>query len=178
MRSAAVICLISCIAVGLAADAAVEQRNPMHTHAVALGYPVTFSSAWNGDHRNYFLDIDMSGGAQSGSQACSWSSGYNNKDAWWKVTAPRRVHWTGLTTKGRCVDSGNNQQWVTSYAVDSTNNGVDWTPVDGGKIFTANSDGNTPVTNMFSKPVKALALRVRPQSWNNHISMRFEVYHK
>ena len=44
------------------------------------------------------------------------------------------------------------------------------------KVFTANGDRNTVVTNYLKPPIiGARFLRIQPQDWNVHISLRFEI---
>ena len=44
------------------------------------------------------------------------------------------------------------------------------------KVFTANGDRNTVVTNYLEPPiVGARYVRIQPQDWNVHISLRFEI---
>ena len=44
------------------------------------------------------------------------------------------------------------------------------------KVFTANNDRNTVVTNYLEPPIiGARYVRIQPQDWNVHISLRFEI---
>jgi hypothetical protein len=75
----------------------------------------------------------------------------------------------GVVTQGR-ADAA---QWVTSYKVQTSTNCDTYSDVDGGKVFTANTDQGTLVRNAFSTPVQGvMCLRLLPQAWNGHISMR------
>ena len=53
-------------------------------------------------------------------------------------------------------------------------NGKIWMNVENGKVFEANIDTNSKVRIDFNQPVYARALRIYPQSWNTHMSMRFD----
>ena len=47
------------------------------------------------------------------------------------------------------------------------------------KLFTGNDptrDLETVVTNEFDWPIAARFVRLNPQTWNNHIAMRWEIY--
>ncbi len=57
-----------------------------------------------------------------------------------------------------------------------TNDGMNWIYYNHGLEFIGNSDLSTIVTHEFSTPFKARAVRICPTDWNNHISMRVEVY--
>ena len=43
------------------------------------------------------------------------------------------------------------------------------------QFFKANSDENTPVTNMFQCPVIAKCIRINPLDWKNQIAMRLDL---
>ena len=44
------------------------------------------------------------------------------------------------------------------------------------KVFSANSDRNTVVTNTLPEPQTCRVVRVMPTAWHSHISMRLELY--
>jgi hypothetical protein len=54
--------------------------------------------------------------------------------------------------------------------------GITWLSYDYDRIFKANTDTTTVVTNQLRTPLKARAVRINPLTWNNYISMRVEVY--
>jgi len=51
-----------------------------------------------------------------------------------------------------------------------------WEDVDGGKIYTGNTDKDTQVDVIFDTPVEARYIRIYPQTWNGHMSMRADIY--
>uniref|UniRef100_A0A6B2LEP5 F5/8 type C domain-containing protein n=1 Tax=Arcella intermedia TaxID=1963864 RepID=A0A6B2LEP5_9EUKA len=55
-------------------------------------------------------------------------------------------------------------------------NGTDWYAVDGGKVFTGNSNNSQVQRVRFGEPVLARCLRIKPLSWNEHASLRWEAY--
>ncbi len=57
-----------------------------------------------------------------------------------------------------------------------TLDGTTWYHYNSGQEFQGNSDKDTIVSHNFSTPFKARAVRVCPTDWNEHISMRFEIY--
>ena len=75
-------------------------------------------------------------------------------------------------------------QCVTSYYVNvKSAYEDDYTAVCGTsscpQLFTGNDparDLETVVTNEFDWPIAARFVRLNPQSWNNHIAMRWEIY--
>ena len=58
------------------------------------------------------------------------------------------------------------------YTID----GINWLSVDRNRLFAGNTDGNTVVKNSLPTPLLARAIRIIPFTWNEHISMRAEVY--
>ena len=76
-------------------------------------------------------------------------------------------------------------QCVTSYYVNvkSASADDDYKAVCGTdscpQLFTGNDptrDLQTVVVNEFDWPIAARLVRLNPQSWNHHISMRWEIY--
>ncbi|XP_033105774.1 uncharacterized protein LOC117108037 [Anneissia japonica] len=112
---------------------------------------------------------------QSGALRGSWSAKFNNPGQWIQVNLPHEFMVTGVVSQGR----QDLDQWVTSYQVSYTLDGVHYfsvlneneQPMD----FVGNSDRNTPVTNYFPEPVEARSVQIRATSWSGHISMRVEV---
>lgn len=83
-----------------------------------------------------------------------------------------------VATQGRY---GAYAQWVTSYKVSYSNDNVTWNYYGGANlatatIFTANTDQNTIVTNIFSPALSARYVRLHPVGYNSHMSMRMELY--
>jgi hypothetical protein len=77
---------------------------------------------------------------------------------------------SGVITQGR-KDA---DQWVTSYKVKYKDESGSWWDIDG-KKFPGNTDRNSKVTTTFSKPVRARYIRIYPQTWHKHISMRADL---
>ena len=53
--------------------------------------------------------------------------------------------------------------------------GMTWNWYDQGRVFKANTDDSSVVTNRLDDTFVARAVRISPQGWNNYISMRVEV---
>ena len=80
----------------------------------------------------------------------------------------------GVGTQGR---GDGEPQWVTTYTVSVSSDGSSFTAVDGGNVFTGNVDNsNYVVRNNFAAVVTARYLRIEPQTWEQHMSMRAGVY--
>lgn len=139
--------------------------------AVKAGYPVTFSSMWNPSHVHYRLD-DV--GGETGSKVGAWCAAVLDTNQWIQVSSLEPKYWIGVTTQGREDCS----QWVTKYTVHYTLDGEDWCIADRGRVFNGNTDQTTKVDYEFSEPIYARTIRIVPQAWNGHISMRFEAYFK
>lgn len=91
---------------------------------------------------------------------------------WYLLETDRTQLIVGIVTKGR----GDAEQWVTSYIAETVNHeGDPFMPVDNGRIFNANTDQDTPVTNYFFAPVKAFLLKMYPHAWHGHMSFRIEI---
>ncbi|CAG5117515.1 unnamed protein product [Candidula unifasciata] len=107
--------------------------------------------------------------------ASSWLAAVSDKHQYIQVDVLVPVYLSGITTQGQ-HDAAS---YVTSYKIQHSSDGVKWSPyrehgID--KLFPANRDSQTPVTNMFYKLVRARYLRISPQTWQGRIAMRFEVH--
>lgn len=43
--------------------------------------------------------------------------------------------------------------WITSYKLQVSTDDINWTDVEDGKVFSANSDSETIVSNFLAEPV-------------------------
>ena len=99
--------------------------------------------------------------------------------AWIQIDILRTAHVYKVSTKGR----GNGvDQWVTSYQLATSLTGEEadleyvMSSTDGAVVaFNANSDSDTIVSNSFSPRVVRF-VRLYPQAYHGHISLRWEVY--
>jgi hypothetical protein len=126
------------------------------------------SSVWGDRGLNYKLQrcgdsmIDSAGG---------WCSKHNSVGQWIQLDNGKLSTISGIITQGR-KDA---DQWVKSFRVKYKDQGGSWWDVDG-KTFPGNSDRNTKVTTTFSKPVRARYIRIYPQTWKGHMSMRADMF--
>ncbi|KAG6461849.1 hypothetical protein O3G_MSEX012891 [Manduca sexta] len=101
-----------------------------------------------------------------------WKPLYSTPGEWvmFDFTSPRNL--TGITTKGG--PSG----WVTSYKVLYTSDLTTFNPIideDGKeKVFPANYDNDSAVTNEFRPPIHAQYLKILPLKWKGGMEMRVE----
>ena len=84
----------------------------------------------------------------------------------------------------QCRGDSTYMQCVTSYYVNvKSTTDDDYTAVCGTEscpqLFTGNDptrDHETVATNEFDWPIAARFVRLNPQTWNNFITMRWEIY--
>ena len=77
-----------------------------------------------------------------------------------------------IQTRGR----GDAGEWVKSFKLQVSNDCSNWTWAESeSKIYPANSDKKTIVTNKLPSPVKCKAIRIIPLEWNGWIAMRCDV---
>ena len=150
-------------------DPSSDPEGPRLVSAVKAGFPVTFSSMWNPSHVHYRLD-DL--GTENGAKVGAWCAAVLDTNQWIQLSSLEPKYWVGVTTQGR-EDS---PQWVTKYTVHYTMDGEDWYIAERGRVFKGNVDQTTKVDYEFSEPIYARTIRIVPQAWNNHISLRFEAY--
>ncbi len=125
------------------------------------------SSVWGDRGLNWNLHscgnsmIDSSSG---------WCATGNVDGNWIQLDNGKIGSISGVITQGR-KDA---DQWVTSYKVKYKDESGSWWDIDG-KKFPGNKDRNSKVTTTFSKPVMARYIRIYPQTWHKHISMRVDM---
>ena len=97
-----------------------------------------------------------------------WFSEENKVGKWYQMDNGKIADIVGVAIKGRkdCCD-----QWVKTFKVKYYDAGT-WKDVDGGATFTGNTDRDTQVEAKFATPVKTRYIRIYPQTWNNHMSLR------
>ena len=81
-----------------------------------------------------------------------------------------------IETRGRhSSDDYKNNQWVKSYKIRYSNDGVNWVWYNSGEILQGNTDHDSSVRHKLI-PFQATAVRIYPVAFNEAMSMRFEVY--
>jgi hypothetical protein len=130
---------------------------------------ITASSMFNQNHRPALARLDYK--AVPGS-AGSWVSGHQNADQWLQVDL-------GLITKVMEIATQGRQeypQWVASYFLQYSLNGINFVDDEEDKIFPGNTDQNSIVKHALKSAIIARYIRVRPKTWFGTISMRMELY--
>ena len=97
----------------------------------------------------------------------AWCSEENTVGKWYQMDNGKIADIVGVAIKGR-KDS---DQWVKTFKVKYYDAGT-WKDVDGGANFTGNTDRDTQVEVKFATPVKTRYIRIYPQTWNGHMSLR------
>jgi hypothetical protein len=100
-----------------------------------------------------------------------WSAQNNTVGEWYQLDNGVVGEITGVAIKGR----KDHPQWVKTFKVQSKGATGTWTEVDSGKVYTGNTDQETQVDVTFDTPVDARYIRIYPQDWNGHISMRADI---
>ncbi|XP_019616688.1 PREDICTED: adipocyte enhancer-binding protein 1-like [Branchiostoma belcheri] len=111
--------------------------------------------------------------------AAAWcADSVNPSGQWLQVDLNSLTSVAGVITQGRGEDRYSISQWVTSYKLALSSDGVVWeTYSEYGqeKVFAGNTDKNTEVEHLLDPPVTARFVRFYPQTVYGHPSMRMEV---
>jgi hypothetical protein len=97
----------------------------------------------------------------------AWSAEANKVGNWYQMDNGKIADIVGVAIKGR----KNSDQRVKTFKVKYYDAG-NWKDVDGGATFTGNKDSDTQVEVKFAAPVKTRYIRIYPQTWNKHMSLR------
>ncbi|XP_078342156.1 uncharacterized protein LOC144627995 isoform X2 [Oculina patagonica] len=105
----------------------------------------------------------------------AWSPETQDKNQYLQVDLLKEMFVSGVATQGsKFYDC-----WVSSYKLLYRGNGEVWikyTEADVEQVIIANEDRDTIVLYFFSLALVAQYVRFLPQSWNNEICMRIELY--
>ena len=132
---------------------------------VVVDVPATFrtsSGSWGPDRGNR---KSHNRGTLDSPQG--WSAHVNNYGEWYQMDNGKIADIAGVAIKGR-MDT---DQWVETFKVKYHDAGT-WKDVDGGASFTGNNDRDTQVEVKFATPVKTRYIRIYPQTFKNHMSLR------
>ncbi|KAJ7412582.1 hypothetical protein WISP_95318 [Willisornis vidua] len=105
----------------------------------------------------------------------AWRPKSNSPQEWLQVDFQVTKKVTAIITQG--AKAVFTHMFVKEFAVSISQNGVHWSPVlqDGTeKIFKANQDYTSTVTNTLEPPLFARYVRIHPRQWHNHIALRIE----
>ncbi|XP_027581330.2 coagulation factor VIII [Pipra filicauda] len=105
----------------------------------------------------------------------AWMPKSNSPREWLQVDFEVTKKMTAIITQG--AKAVFTHMFVKEFAVSISQNGKHWSPVlqDGKeKIFKANQDYTSTVTNTLEPPLFARYVRIHPRQWHNHIALRIE----
>ncbi|NXX64459.1 NRP1 protein, partial [Spizella passerina] len=108
-----------------------------------------------------------------------WTPGEDSIREWIQVDLGLLRFVSGIGTQGAISKETKKEYYLKTYRVDVSSNGEDWiTLKEGNKpvVFQGNSNPTDVVYRAFTKPVLTRFVRIRPVSWENGVSLRFEVY--
>ena len=92
---------------------------------------ITASSQWDERHDPTRARLNMK---DSISKEGAWSAGKSDVNQWIQVDFENQTTVTNILTQGRNFN-GNTYQWITSYTVYYSNDGIDFTPYQkGGQV--------------------------------------------
>mmetsp|Transcript_61631 Transcript_61631/g.170843 ORF Transcript_61631/g.170843 Transcript_61631/m.170843 type:complete len:626 (+) Transcript_61631:77-1954(+) len=95
----------------------------------------------------------------------AWSAKANSVGEWMQIDLGKPSDIRGVVVQGRA----NIGQWVTNYQVKYSTDGLSWDDVPGS--FAGSTDSNTKMRQEFT-PARGRYVRLIPQSWQGHMSMR------
>ena len=140
------------------------------------------SSVWSPPTSDHGVDRSRLGTTDLGFDIGigAFATGVNQVDEWIQADLGSIQTVSKVATQGRNQGpSGEHNQWVTSYKLAYSNDGSSFTYVlndDGSeRVFTGNSDHDSIVEHSFTA-INARYIRLYVQTWNNHISLRWELY--
>ncbi|EFA85909.1 discoidin I [Heterostelium album PN500] len=158
---------------------------------------VRSSSNWSPDCSVVYSQINYKKGhISSASSSSSWHALTADDKQWVTLSSPVPVEFCQIQTQGKifsnsdlilvnfflfhqCTNKGRGDddlsQWVTSYKIRYTEDGVNW--VDG-QTFQANTDRHTIVTNTLSPPIVARSIAIHPLTWQGFVTMRFDALYR
>jgi hypothetical protein len=118
---------------------------------------------------NYGDDaIGTSHGAGRLDSTRAWSAKTNAIGQWYELDNGSATDISGVVIKGRPKHS----QYVTSFKAQYKDSAGAWTDVDSGYIFEGSQDKGSQANVFFKAPINTSAIRIYPQTWNKHMSMR------
>ncbi|XP_055959260.1 hemocytin [Patella vulgata] len=138
----------------------------MQNHMI-LDNMITASSFYDSLHVPYAARLGSTTG---------WLAADDNRKQFLQVDFGEPKIISAITTQGR----PHIPNYVTSYMVTFSSDGSRWTTYSDQpghqKVFSANFDSETPVSNTFVRPIRAQYIRILPQTWHGKIALRMEIH--
>ncbi|XP_069107267.1 uncharacterized protein [Argopecten irradians] len=140
-------------------DAAITDSNSYVSHVTRL--PMTQA-------RLFYYDFDHNG------KEIVWKATVNDRQQYIQVKFPREAVLDIIMLQGCEIPD----RWVSTYFLHYSMDGITWTTVTSNnkpKLFHGNNNSLETSVTTLNPEITALYLRINPQSWHGHISMRFDV---
>lgn len=150
------------------ADADADEDKEVPVTPVLRDTPETMrnaSSIWGGEP----IGVGHGRGRLDSGQA--WSAGTNTVGEWYQLDNGVVGKIKGIAIKGR-KDA---DQYVKTFKVKHRGKDGTWKDVEGGKVFTGNTDRDTTVEVLFKTPIDARYIRIYPETFQNHMSLRADI---
>jgi hypothetical protein len=129
---------------------------------------ITASTTWR-NHKNYGQGAMYR--SRLNYRHTSWCAGKNDDKQWIEYDLGEPKWITAIQTQGRA----NTDQWVTFYKLDCKEDETsDWKPFPGKPSYEGNRDRSSIHENRVV-PTKCLKVRIKPESWQQHVSMRADI---
>ncbi|EGC40022.1 hypothetical protein DICPUDRAFT_52224 [Dictyostelium purpureum] len=131
------------------------------------------SSDFDSDHgiKNSILNFKFSRNTKcDGSEG--WRSGSNDKNQYVIAASSGIQRFVGISIQGR----GDADEWVSSFLIRYSLDNKRWYEYKNGQVFNGNIDRNGVVNIKFEPAIIAKTISLHPITWNNHISLRWELY--
>ena len=102
----------------------------------------------------------------------AWCAGNSNGESWLQVDLGKPYLIQYVVTWGR--NSPNNEQWVTSYNLSYSLDGITFINDDISNPLNGNENDYDESVNLLDPMIIAQYLRFTPITWNEHPSMKIE----
>ncbi|XP_038051936.1 retinoschisin-like [Patiria miniata] len=101
---------------------------------------------------------------------------YYFTNAWIEVNLDEPTVVSGVITQGHPSHDYYVKKYKVSYKKQSSSDYEHVTDGNGNnKVFIGNTDGDTPVTNLFDESVVATVVRIEPTGWYGYVALRLEL---
>ncbi|XP_067870778.1 neuropilin-1a isoform X4 [Heterodontus francisci] len=109
----------------------------------------------------------------------AWTPSEDSSKEWIQVDLGFLQHVSAIATQGAVSKETQRVYFIQTYKVDVSSNGEDWITVkerNKQKIFQGNSNPNDIVIREFPQTILTRYVRIRPQTWENGVALRFELF--
>ncbi|XP_038654206.1 neuropilin-1a isoform X2 [Scyliorhinus canicula] len=110
----------------------------------------------------------------------AWTPSTDSSKQWIQVDLGFLQHISAIATQGAVSKETQRKYYVQTYKVDVSSTGEDWITVKEKnkqpKIFQGNSNPKDIVIRQFPQTILTRYVRIRPQTWEGGIALRFELY--